>query len=70
MLRTMRLNRNILNGQETSLPKYFAGSTLSGVWIFLISVGGILLLGSVYEGYGWTTLVLGAKLRNNDEQLA
>jgi hypothetical protein len=55
MLWTTRFNRNILNGQETSLPKYFVGSALSGLWIFLISVGGILLLGSVYEGYGWTT---------------
>lgn len=54
MLWTTRLNRNILNGQETSLPKYFVGSALSGLWIFLISVGGILLIGSVYEGYGWT----------------
>lgn len=56
MLWTTRLNRNILNGQETSLPKYFIGSALSGLWIFLISVGGILVLGSVYEGYAWTLL--------------
>jgi hypothetical protein len=55
MLWTTPFNRNVLKGQETSLLKYFVVSALSGLWIFLISVGGILLLGSVYEGYGWTT---------------
>ena len=55
MVWTTRLNRNILNGQETSLRKYFVGSSLSGLWIFLISVGGVLTVGSVYEDHGWTT---------------
>jgi hypothetical protein len=55
MLWTTRFNRNILNGQETSLRKYFVRSALYGLWVFLISVGGILAAGSVYEGYNWTT---------------
>lgn len=54
MLRTIQFNRKILNGQETSLRKYLAGSALSGLWVLLISVGGILTLGSVYDGYVWT----------------
>jgi len=55
MLWTIRFNRNILKGQETSLRKYLVGSALSGLWVFLISVGGILAAGSVNEGYGLTT---------------
>lgn len=55
MIWTTRFNRNLLNGQETSLKKYFIGATLFGLWIFLISVGGILTIGSVYGDRGWTT---------------
>ena len=55
MLWTTRFNRNILNGQETSLRKYLIGSVLYGLWVFLISVGGILAAGLVYEGYSWTS---------------
>jgi hypothetical protein len=55
MLWTSRFNRNILNGQETSLGKYLIGSIFYGLWVFLISVGGILAAGLVYEGYEWTT---------------
>jgi hypothetical protein len=54
MLGTTRYNRNILNGQETSLRKYLIGSTLYGLWVFLISVGGILAVGSIYGSDGWT----------------
>jgi hypothetical protein len=55
MLWTTRFNRNILNGQETSASKYFIGSGLYGLWVFLISVGGILTVGLVYEGHGWSS---------------
>jgi hypothetical protein len=55
MFWTTQFNRNLLHGQETSIKKYFIGATLFGLWIFLISVGGILVIGSVYEDSGWTT---------------
>lgn len=50
-----RFNQKLFSEQETSLRKYFMSAALSGLWVFLISVGGILAAGSVYKGYGWTT---------------
>jgi hypothetical protein len=50
-----RFNHNLLIGEETSLSKYFIGAILFGLWVFLISVGGILIIGFGYEDIGWTT---------------
>jgi steroid 5-alpha reductase family enzyme len=55
MIWTTRFNRKLLNGQETSLKKYFIGATLFGLWVFLISVGVILGIGTVSGDGGWTT---------------
>jgi len=55
MFWTLRFNRNLFNGQATQLWKYVLGSALYGLWVFLVSVGGILVAGSIYESYGWTT---------------
>ena len=55
MIWTTRFNRTLLQRQESSLWKYFLGATLFGVWIFLVSVGGILVIGSVQAGLGWST---------------
>lgn len=48
-------NRYLLKGRETSLGKYFLGAAMGGLCIFLISVGGILLVSLVYGNRGWTT---------------
>jgi hypothetical protein len=55
MLWTTRSNRKLFIGQEISFRKYLINSALYGLWIFLISVGIILLIGSVNKGYQWTT---------------
>jgi hypothetical protein len=55
MIWTTRYNRKLFHGRENSVWKYFIGAVLFGAWIFLVSIGGILLLGSLNTSSGWSS---------------
>jgi hypothetical protein len=54
MIWTTRHNRKLLHNQGSSVWKYFIGAVSFGVWIFLVSVGCILLIGSINGGSNWS----------------
>jgi hypothetical protein len=51
----MYSSSGLFRGQEISFRKYLINSALTGLWIFLVSVGIILLIGSLYKGYQWAS---------------
>ena len=51
----LRSDRNLFNGQETSLRKYFTASALQGLCVFLLYIGIFLVGVAMYPDYGFTT---------------
>jgi hypothetical protein len=52
---TTQFNRNLLNTQERFLGKYITGAVVFGLWIFLVSVGAVITVGSYFGKQAWTT---------------
>ena len=53
MLRMIRVDRKIFNGEEASLRTYLIGSALTGACVFLLFVGMILVTALVVKDIGW-----------------